>query len=121
MPDLDLTHALVAAVASLPGVVALLRRRVESRADAYDDARKDLDECRKRSDAQDAEIEALKSSNAVLMRGLANLQRDHDMLRQDCAGRDLAAATERERDRKIIDGLRDEMDGLRRSLTGDAR
>lgn len=121
MPDLDLTHALVAAVASLPGVVALIRKRTEQRGDAYDDARRDLDECRERSDKQDAEIEALKSSNGVLMRGLDHLQRDHETLKSECAERDLAAATERERDRRVIAGLRDEMDGLRRSITGDAR
>ncbi len=114
MPDLDLTHAIVAAVASLPGLVALVRR-------PYADARKDLDECRERSEKQEGEIDALKSSNAVLMAGLANLQRDHNALKKECSERDLIAATEREADRRIIAGLRSEMDGLRRSITGDQR
>lgn len=121
MPDLDITHALVAAVAALPGLVALWRRRVEHQADAYDDARKDLDGCRKRTAELERKVGELESSNVVLMNGIANLSREHDNLKRDCTARDLVAATERERDRKLMEAMRSEMDGLRRSITGDAR
>lgn len=77
---------------------------------AYTDARDDLEDCRKRTDAQAAQIEELKSSNVVLMHGLANLQRD-------CAERDLTAAIEREADRKRLEALRDEFTRWKAEVT----
>ena len=98
------------------GGLAILTRRQKQRGDAYADARKDRDDCKKRSEAQAAEVEHLKSANVVLTSGVANLRRDHDRLREDCTARDLKAAIDREADRRVIDGLLAEVAGLRKDI-----
>ena len=131
MPDLDPAHLTLGATAllSLIGNAAqgwASRRKKEAaeaetehvREDtasrAYQHARADLGDCRE-------ELEEVRSSLLILSTGLHGERAERKALERACAERDLKAATERERDRKLIDGLREEMDGLRRSITGDAR
>jgi len=111
----DVSGVLVGAIGIATGAVAIVKQRAQARHDAYDDARKDLDECKERGDVLEGKVATLESTADALTSGLAKCESEH---RETRRAQDLAMNEARSRG-KLIDGLRVEMDELRRSLSSE--
>lgn len=74
MDEVTLGAAILAAIS---GGIGLLRRDAKNRRDAYEDARKDLGDCKKLNEAMQARVEANESEITSLRAGLADCQMHH--------------------------------------------
>lgn len=104
---MDIDAGMVMGVVGIgSSAIALLRTRQEAKDKAYADARKDLGDCKKTSDAQAKKIDELDA-------GLARCLERHDAAEAQAA----EAHEKAERAERLSVAMRGELDEVRRSIS----